>query len=79
MTNPSKGINKHTAALGLLALLMSSHLAFLGFGAMHCHDLVMENPEKITEQCNKSTEIFQEAAQMYIAIILALMAPLPTK
>ena len=77
MTAPSKGISKHTAALGLLALLMSSHLAFLGFGAKHCHDLVISEPAKITEQCNRSTEIFQEAAQMYIAIILALMAPLP--
>ena len=77
MAVPSKGINKHTAALGLLALLMSSHLAFLGFGGLHCHNLVTEKPEQITDQCNRSTEIFQEAAQMYIAIILALMAPLP--
>ena len=77
MTAPVKGVSKHTAALGLLALLMSSHLIFLGFGAKHCHDIIVANPEKITEQCKRSTEIFQEAAQMYIAIILALMAPLP--
>ena len=77
MSVSPKGISKHTAALGLLALLMSSHLAFFGFGAKHCHDIVHANPTSITEQCGRSTEIFQEAAQMYIAIILALMAPLP--
>lgn len=71
--------NKQTWALGLLGVLMCSHLAFLGFGAKHCHDLVTRDPGSITEQCNDSTSIFQRAAETYVAIILALMAPLPTK
>ena len=52
--------NKQTWALGLLGLLMASHLAFLGFRS-----------EKPTE--------FQRAAETYVTILLALMAPLPTK
>ena len=79
MAAPGKFICKHTAALVLLGLLMVSHLIFLGYSATHCHDLVTKNPELITEQCNKSTDIFQRAAETYVAIILALMAPLPTK
>ena len=71
--------DKQTWAFGLLGLLMASHLSFLGFGAKHCHDLVIQNPEAITEQCNESTAIFQRAAETYVAIILALMAPLPRK
>lgn len=71
--------DKQTWALGLLGILMVSHLAFLGYGAKHCHDLVMMNPNQITEQCNDSTDIFQRAAETYVAIILALMAPLATK
>ena len=63
-------------ALGLLAILMISHLSFLGYGATHCHDMSIRNPESITKQCNESTSIFQRAAETYVAIILALMAPL---
>jgi len=71
--------DKATWVLGLLGILMFSHLTFLGFGAKHCHDLVIKNPSAITKQCNNSTDIFQRAAETYIAILLALMAPLPTK
>lgn len=71
--------DKQTWALGLLGILMTAHLAFLGFGAKHCADLVMRDPALITEQCNESTAIFQRAAETYVAIILALMAPLPRK
>lgn len=71
--------DKQTWAFSLLGLLMASHLIFLGFGAKNCHDLVMQNPEAITEQCSESTGVFQRAAETYVAIILALMAPLPRK
>ena len=60
MTVPRTGSNKQTWALGLLGLLMASHLAFLGFRS-----------EKPTE--------FQRAAETYVTILRALMAPLPTK
>ena len=76
---PPRSSDKTTWALGLLGVLMVAHLSFLGFGAKHCADLVTRNPELITEQCNKSTDIFQRAAETYVAIILALMAPLPRK
>jgi hypothetical protein len=56
-TRPS---NKTTWALGLLGVLMCSHLAFLGFRS--------EGPDQ-----------FQRAAETYVTIILALMAPLPSK
>ena len=97
-------MNKQLWVLGLLGTLMISHLAFLGFGAMHCRDLTLKylegnklpEPHKllkpddavpftnapykgVTEQCANSTATFQRAAETYVAILLALMAPLPTK
>ena len=79
MTTPRKGFCKHTAALILLGLLMVSHLLFLGNNSRHCHDLNRSHPEQVTEECKNPTDTFQRAAETYIAIILALMAPLPTK
>ena len=76
---PPRPADKATWVLGLLGILMVSHLIFLGFGAKHCHDLVTRDPSTITEQCNNSTDIFQRAAETYIAILLALMAPLSRK
>ena len=52
--------NKATWALGLLGILMASHLAFLGFRS--------EDPKE-----------FQQAAEGYVTVLLALLAPLPTK
>ena len=52
--------NKQTWALGLLSVLMVSHLTFLGFRA------------------EKSSE-FHDATKTWTAVILALLAPLPTK
>lgn len=71
--------DKQTWALGLLGFLMAAHLSFLGFGGKVCHDLVMKRPELVGEQCKNATQIFQRAAETYVAIILALMAPLPRK
>ena len=73
MQIPSFG--KQDWAFGLLGLLMASHLAFLGFGAKHCSDLA--KADVFTDQCGKSTETFQRAAETYVAILLALMAPIP--
>ena len=50
-------------ALALLALLMTAHLGFLGF---------RDNPKNAPDD-------FQEAAETYVAVILALMAPLSIK
>ena len=52
--------NKQTWTLGLLGVLMCSHLAFLG--------LRSEDPKE-----------FQQAAEGYVTVLLALLAPLPTK
>ena len=71
--------DKTAWVLGLLGLLMASHLTFLGFAAKHCSNLAIRNPSAMTEQCNNSTNIFQRAAEMYIAILLALMTPLSAK
>lgn len=68
-------LGKSDWAFCLLGLLMTSHLVFLGFGAKHCADLA--NRGETTEQCQKATDVFQEAAETYVAIILALMAPSP--
>lgn len=66
---------KQDWAFGLLGLLMASHLAFLGFAARHCSQ--MARTGELTEQCSNAPEIFQEAAETYVAILLALMAPSP--
>lgn len=68
-------LGKSDWAFCLLGLLMASHLAFLGFGAKHCAD--MARNEQYTEACSAAPETFQEAAETYVAIILALMAPSP--
>ncbi len=68
--------SKSSWALGLLAVLMISHLAFLGIGASGCRELIVAGRKDIPEQCKDTGAIFQRAAETYIAIILALMAPL---
>ena len=56
--------NNYTGwALALLAMLMTAHLSFLGF---------RDDPKEAPED-------FQEAAETYVAVILALMAPLNIK
>ena len=60
MAAPRPTANKQTWALGLLGVLMCSHLTFLGFRS---------------DQPNE----FQRAAETYVTILLALMAPLPTR
>lgn len=67
--------SKTTWALAMLAALMMTHLSFLGLGAASCRSLLLEQRE-IPEQCQESTQTIQRAAETYIAIILALMAPL---
>lgn len=68
-------IGKQDWAFALLGLLMASHLAFLGFGGWHCSR--MARGGTITEQCSNASQIFQRAAETYVAILLALMAPSP--
>ena len=75
MPSPVRG--KQEWAFGLLGILMVSHLAFLGFGAKHCAD--MAKAGTFTDQCANATSTFQRAAETYVAILLALMAPTPGK
>ena len=86
--------DKAGMAFTLLAMLMTSHLAFLGFGAMHCRELNLQalkrgetshlwngeaKTKTVGEGCANYAETFQDAAASYVAVILALMAPLPRK
>ncbi len=71
--------SKSTWALGLLALLMASHLLFLGMGAAGCRQLIVAGRTDLPAQCDNTSSIFQRAAETYVAIILALMAPLSGK
>ena len=87
--------DKATWVLGLLGILMASHLSFLGFGAVHCRELNLRaledgqtshlwngdepKPRTVGEGCANYAATFQGAAETYIAILLALMAPLPRK
>ena len=68
--------SKATWCLAMLAALMLTHLTFLGLGASSCRTLVLRGEQNVPEQCNESTKTIQRAAETYIAIILALMAPL---
>ena len=56
--------NNHTAVLSLLAVLMCSHLTFLGLNAKN-------SPE--------GPQLFQRASETYVAILLALLTPLAPK
>ena len=56
--------SNHTAVLGLLAVLMCSHLTFLGLNAKN-------SPE--------GPQLFQRASETYVAILLALLTPLAPK
>lgn len=56
--------DKATWVLSLLAVLMIGHLSFLGWNSHHTPD---------------AAEDFQEAAETYVTVLLALMAPLPTR
>ena len=54
--------DKASWVLGLLGLLMVGHLSFLGWNSHH------------TE---RAAEDFQNAAETYVTVLLALMTPLP--
>ena len=56
--------DKGTWVLGLLGVLMVGHLGFLGWNSHHT---------------DKAAEDFQNAAETYVTVILALMAPTPGK
>jgi len=56
--------DKSTWVLGLMGLLMVGHLGFLGWNSHH------------TE---RAADEFQEAAETYVTVMLALMAPIPTR
>jgi len=56
--------NNHSAILSLLAVLMVSHLTFLGMN-------VKGDPD--------GPQAFQRASETYVAILLALMTPLAPK
>ena len=71
--------SKATWALGMLAFLMVFHMSFLGMGASSCRTLILEQGENIPKECQETPDTLQRAAETYIAIILALMAPLTAK
>jgi hypothetical protein len=55
------GVSNRSAVMALLGLLMSSHLLFLGINA---------------EKEPGGVQAFQRAAETYVAILLAMLAPL---
>lgn len=64
MTEQRDPIDHHRAVLVLLAVLMASHLAFLGINAKGRQD----GPQQ-----------FQQASETYVSILLALLTPLAPK
>lgn len=64
MTAPRPIVSNRTAVMGLLGLLMSSHLLFLGINA---------------EKEPGGVAAFQRASETYVAILLALLTPLAPK
>jgi hypothetical protein len=59
-----KAMDSHRAVLSLLAVLMVSHLTFLGLNAKGRQD----GPQQ-----------FQQASETYVSILLALLTPLAPK
>ena len=64
--------------LCMLALLMAGHLAFLGFAAHSCVERAQALPpdRQTGEVCQRLPNEFQTAVETYIAVILALLAPI---
>jgi len=64
--------------LCLLALLMTGHLTFLGFAAHSCDERAQSLPpdKQPGEVCQRLPGEFQKAVETYIAVILALLAPI---
>jgi len=61
--------------LMMLALLMAAHLGVLALGAKSC-DERSDRGQVIGEVCQGVTRDLQGAAETYIAVILALLAPI---
>jgi hypothetical protein len=55
---------KHSTVLSLLAVLMVSHLTFLGINA---------------KDSENGPAVFQKASETYVTILLALLTPLAPK
>ena len=79
MAAPKPNGGNHRIVLGLLGFLMVSHMSFLGFAAKTCSELVRGQPTDGFSECRKSGDVFQRAAETYVAILLALMTPLAPK
>jgi len=63
--------------LMMLALLMSAHLGVLGFAAVSC-DERSDRGQQIGPVCTRVGLDLQQAVETYIAVILALLAPIST-
>ena len=69
--------NTRMVVLAMLGGLMTAHLTALGFGVKNCIELSSQHPE-IEERpfCKQADGAFQKAVETYIAVILALLAPI---
>ena len=71
-------MGKAVFVLKMLAALMSAHLLALMAGAVSCVHLAHYNPANVRPFCSEADKAFQEAAETYIAVVLALLVPTAT-
>jgi ABC-type sugar transport system substrate-binding protein len=57
---------------------MGAHLAALMAGAVTCAYLAHYHPDSTRPFCAEADKAFQEAAEAYIAVVLALLVPTGT-
>ena len=68
-------MSKAAFVLRMLAALMSAHLMALMAGAISCAYLAHYSPNNTRPFCVEADKAFQEAAETYIAVVLALLVP----
>lgn len=70
---PSTG----TFVMGMLATLMTAHIGILAFGGYTCAELAQRYPGRETRPfCKEADAALQQAVETYLAVILALLAPI---
>ena len=64
--------------IALLGLMMVSQLALISLGVVECVSFAKNHPDMTRPQCEKIDATLQEAANQYVALILALLVPTRT-
>ena len=68
-------MGKAIYVLRLLGALMAAHMLALMAGAVSCVHMAYQQPDSVRPFCAEADKAFQEAAETYVAVVLALLVP----